>query len=141
MVEEYGRKCLLLRGDIRKERHCTAIVNKTLKQFGQIDILVNNAAIQIEAKTLEDVKTSDLVKTFETNIFSMFWITKAVLSSMKKGGSIINTTSVTAYGGSPTLIPYASTKGDYRRVYPYSFFSKVAERLLVNATIAPFVDA
>jgi len=111
IVEGYGRECLLLGGDIRKERHCTTIVRKTISQFGRIDVLVNNAATQIEAKTLEDVKTSDLLKTFETNIFSMFWITKAVLPSMKKGSSIINTTSVTAYRGSPTLIPYASTKG------------------------------
>jgi NAD(P)-dependent dehydrogenase (short-subunit alcohol dehydrogenase family) len=110
-VKEYGRECLLLAGDISKEKHCIAIVKKTLKQFGQIDILVNNAATQIEAKTLEDVKTTDLIKTFETNIFSMFWITKAALPSMKKGSSIINTTSVTAYRGSPTLIPYAATKG------------------------------
>ena len=136
MVEEYGRKCLLLGGDIRKERHCTAIVNKTLKQFGRIDILVNNAAIQIQAKTLEDVKTSDLVKTFETNIFSMFWLTKSVLSSMKKGGSIINTTSVTAYRGSPTLIPYASTKGAIV-AFTRSLSANLAEKgIRVNA-VAP----
>jgi NAD(P)-dependent dehydrogenase (short-subunit alcohol dehydrogenase family) len=79
--------------------------------FGRIDVLVNNAAMQIEAKTLADVETKDLIKTFETNIFSMFWITKAALPSMKKGSSIINTTSVTAYRGSSELIPYASTKG------------------------------
>jgi NAD(P)-dependent dehydrogenase (short-subunit alcohol dehydrogenase family) len=136
MVEEHGRKCLLLGGDIRRERHCFAIVNKTLKQFGRIDILVNNAAIQIEAKTLEDVKTSDLVKTFETNIFSMFWLTKSVLSSMKKGGSIINTTSVTAYRGSPTLIPYASTKGAIV-AFTRSLSANLAEKgIRVNA-VAP----
>ena len=111
VIEEYGRRCLLLSGDIRRERQCNAIVNKTIKEFGRIDILVNNAATQIEAETLGKIKTKDLIKTFETNIFSMFWITKAALSSMKKGCSIINTTSVTAYRGSPTLIPYASTKG------------------------------
>jgi len=111
VIEEYGRRCLLLSGDIRRERHCNAIVNKTIKEFGRIDILVNNAATQIEAETLGKIKTKDLIKTFETNIFSMFWITKAALSSMKKGCSIINTTSVTAYRGSHTLIPYASTKG------------------------------
>jgi len=111
VIEEYGRRCLLLSGDIRTERHCNAIVNQTIKEFGRIDILVNNAATQIEAETLGKIKTKDLIKTFETNIFSMFWITKAALSSMKKGCSIINTTSVTAYRGSPTLIPYASTKG------------------------------
>jgi NAD(P)-dependent dehydrogenase (short-subunit alcohol dehydrogenase family) len=136
MVEGYGRKCLLLSSDIRKERHCTAIVHKTISQFGKIDILVNNAATQIEAKTLEDIKTSDLVKTFETNIYSMFWITKAVLASMKKGGSIINTTSVTAYRGSPTLIPYASTKGAIV-AFTRSLSANLAEKgIRVNA-VAP----
>lgn len=101
MVEGYGQNCFLIAGDISKERNCAALVRKTIKQFGRIDILVNNAAMQIEAKKLEDVKTSDLIKTFETNIFSMFWITKAALPSMRNGSSIINTTSVTAYRGSP----------------------------------------
>jgi NAD(P)-dependent dehydrogenase (short-subunit alcohol dehydrogenase family) len=109
--EKYERKCLLIPGDISKERHCISAVNKVIRAFGKIDILVNNAAIQIEAKTLDDVKTKDLIKTFETNIFSMFWITAAALPAMKKGSSIINTTSVTAYRGSAELIPYASTKG------------------------------
>jgi len=81
------------------------------KNIWRIDILVNNAAIQIEAKTLQDVKTEDLIKTFETNVFAMFWITKAALPHMKKGTAIINTTSVTAYRGSAGLLPYASTKG------------------------------
>lgn len=110
-VEKYGRRCLLLPGDVSDEKHCTAIVNKTIKQFNRIDILVNNAAIQIEAESLEDVKTKDLVKTFETNIFSFFWITKAALAHMQEGSAIINSTSVTAYRGSPALIPYATTKG------------------------------
>jgi len=70
VIEEYGRRCLLLSGDIRRERHCNAIVNKTIKEFGRIDILVNNAATQIEAETLGKIKTKDLIKTFETNIFS-----------------------------------------------------------------------
>lgn len=109
--QRYGHECLLIPGDVSRERHCMAAVNKVVKTFGRIDILVNNAAVQIEAKTLEDVKTKDLVKTFETNIFAMFWITKAALPHMKNGSSIINTTSVTAYRGSAQLLPYASTKG------------------------------
>jgi len=109
--QRYGRQCLLIPGDISKEKNCISAVKKTLKTFGRIDILVNNAAVQIEAKSIEDVKTQDLVKTFETNIFSMFWITRAALPRMKKGSSIINTTSVTAYRGSGQLLPYASTKG------------------------------
>jgi NAD(P)-dependent dehydrogenase (short-subunit alcohol dehydrogenase family) len=110
-VEEYGRKCLLLPGDVSNERHCHNIVAKAIRAYNRIDILVNNAAMQVEAKTIEDVRTRDLVKTFQTNIFSMFWITAAVVPYMKKGSSIINTTSVTAYRGSPTLLAYASTKG------------------------------
>ncbi|HEV8504166.1 MAG TPA: SDR family oxidoreductase [Chitinophagaceae bacterium] len=136
MVEAYGKNCFLIAGDIRKERNCTALVRKTVEQFGRIDILVNNAAMQIEAKTLEDVKTSDLIKTFETNIFSMFWITKAVLPSMKKGGSIINTTSVTAYRGSPTLIPYASTKGAIV-AFTRSLSANLAEKSIRVNAVAP----
>jgi NAD(P)-dependent dehydrogenase (short-subunit alcohol dehydrogenase family) len=78
-VEKFGRKCLLIPGDVSDEKHCISIVKKTIKEFERIDILVNNAAVQIEAESLEDVKTKDLVKTFETNIFSFFWITKATL--------------------------------------------------------------
>lgn len=110
-VEQYGRKSLLLPGDISKEKVCTSIVAKTVKQFGRIDILVNNAANHWESKSLEEISTDQLMTTFATNIFSMFWITKAALPSMNKGSSIINTSSVTAYRGSPTLIDYASTKG------------------------------
>jgi NAD(P)-dependent dehydrogenase (short-subunit alcohol dehydrogenase family) len=110
-VEKYGRKCLLIPGDVSDEKHCTSLVKKTVKEFDRIDILVNNAAMQIEGESLEDIKTKDLLKTFETNIFSFFWITKAALPHMQKGSSVINSTSVTAYRGSPQLIPYASTKG------------------------------
>jgi len=136
VIEEYGRRCLLLSGDIRRERQCNAIVNKTIKEFGRIDILVNNAATQIEAETLGKIKTKDLIKTFETNIFSMFWITKAALSSMKKGCSIINTTSVTAYRGSPTLIPYASTKGAIV-AFTRSLSANLADKgIRVNAVVS-----
>ncbi|HEY2723005.1 MAG TPA: SDR family oxidoreductase, partial [Chitinophagaceae bacterium] len=128
--------CMLISGDISKERHCISAVNRVIKAFGQIDILVNNAAMQIEAKTLGDVTTKDLVKTFETNIFSMFWITKAALPKMKKGSSIINTTSVTAYRGSGELIPYASTKGAILS-FTRSLSSNLADKgIRVNA-VAP----
>ena len=109
--EKYGRSCVLVRGDISKESFCKRAIQKITKVFEKIDILVNNAAIHYESKSLEDITTAHLVKTFSTNIFSMFWITKAVLPFMKPGSSIINTTSVTAYRGSAGLIDYASTKG------------------------------
>lgn len=134
--ETYHRKCLLIPGDISKEKHCISTVDKVVKAFGRIDVLINNAAMQIEAKTLEDMKTKDLIKTFETNIFSMFWITKAALPAMKKGSSIINTTSVTAYRGSSGLIPYSSTKGAIVS-FTRSLSSNLAEKgIRVNA-VAP----
>lgn len=110
-ILRYGRNCLLLPGDLSKEKFCSTVVARTIKQFGKIDVLVNNAAIHYESKSLEDITTEQLLKTFKTNIFSMFWVTKAALKHMDKGSSIINTTSVTAYRGSGVLIDYASTKG------------------------------
>ena len=109
--KEHKRKCVLIKGDISEEKFCSEAVKKTIETYGRIDILVNNAAMQIEAKELADIKTENLVKTFQTNIFSMFWITKNALPHMKKGSAIVNTTSVTAYRGSPELMDYASTKG------------------------------
>jgi NAD(P)-dependent dehydrogenase (short-subunit alcohol dehydrogenase family) len=109
--EEYGRRCLLLQGNIRKERACEKIVANTIKKLGKLDILVNNAATQTEQKSLTDISSEQLYETFETNILSMFWITKFALPHLKKGSCIINTTSVTAYRGSPSLIDYSATKG------------------------------
>ena len=107
----YGRRCLLIKGDLSRESHCISSIRETVKTYGRIDILVNNAGTQFENATLEKLRTKELVKTFETNIFAFFWITKAALPSMKKGSCIINTSSVTAYRGSGGLMDYASTKG------------------------------
>ena len=109
--EEFERTCLLLPGDIRKERFCEKIVNDTVKKLGRLDIVVNNAATQTEQKSLENITAEQLRETFETNIFAMFYITRAALPYLKKGSTIINTTSVTAYRGSAELIDYSSTKG------------------------------
>jgi NAD(P)-dependent dehydrogenase (short-subunit alcohol dehydrogenase family) len=109
--EEMGQRCLLIAGDIRKERQCQKIVINTIKEFGRIDILVNNAATQTEQKSLTDISDEQLYETFETNIFSMFRITKFALPYLKKGSCIVNTTSVTAYRGSPSLMDYSATKG------------------------------
>ncbi|MDB5198996.1 MAG: oxidoreductase [Chitinophagaceae bacterium] len=109
-IEKYGRKCFLIAGDISKESFCKKAIAKAVKQFGRINILVNNAAVHWESKSLEEISTKQLLKTFETNIFSFFWITKAAIPNMPKGSAIINTTSVTAYRGSSNLIDYASTK-------------------------------
>jgi NAD(P)-dependent dehydrogenase (short-subunit alcohol dehydrogenase family) len=108
---KYGVSCLLLSGDISREAFCRSSIQKIGKKFGRIDILVNNAAIHYETKGLEEITTAHLTKTFATNVYAMFWLTKAALPFMKKGSTIINTASVTAYRGSGGLIDYASTKG------------------------------
>jgi len=110
LVDEYT-ECLLLAGDLGKEKNCTRIVEKTVKRFGKLDILINNAALHWESKSLEEISTEQLEKTFNNNVMPYFWVTKAALRHLKKGSCIINTSSVTAYRGSDTLIDYASTKG------------------------------
>lgn len=110
-VEKYGRKCVLLRGDIKDESFCKQAVEETVKQLGKLDILVNNAGTQTEQQSIEDITTEQLRETFETNIFPMFWFTKYALKHLTKGSAIINTTSVTAYRGSQSLVDYSSTKG------------------------------
>lgn len=110
-VEEQGRKCLLLPGNIRDEEFCKRAVEETVNQLGKLDILVNNAATQTEKESIEEISTEQLRETFETNIFSMFWFAKYALKHLKEGSSIINTTSVTAYRGSKSLLDYSSTKG------------------------------
>ncbi len=109
--EEYDQECMLIAGDIAREKFCINAITKIKKKFKKIDILVNNAAIHYEHKSIKDVTTAHLKKTFETNVFSMFYLTKAAIDHMPNGSSIINTTSVVAYRGSPALIDYASTKG------------------------------
>ena len=111
LVEAEGRKCLLLAGDIGDEAFSQEIVTKTIEQFGKINILVNNAAEQHPQKSLLDITTQQLEKTFRTNIFGYFYLTKAVLPHLHKGSTIINTASITAYEGHEELIDYSATKG------------------------------
>lgn len=110
-VEKYGRKCLTIAGDVSGEEFCSKAVEQVMGEYGRLDILVNNAAMQVESKTILDISTEQLTKTFATNIFSYFWFAKAALPYMKEGSAIINSTSVTAYRGSSNLLDYASTKG------------------------------
>ena len=111
LVEEAGGKCLLIAGDIGREAFCRRAVNQTARQLGRLDILVNNAAEQHPAKSLSEVSRTQLERTFRTNMFAQFYLAKAALRHLPRGGTIINTTSVTAYRGSPALVDYAATKG------------------------------
>jgi NAD(P)-dependent dehydrogenase (short-subunit alcohol dehydrogenase family) len=109
--DNFKRKCITVAANIGKEEQCGEAIAKIIKKMERIDVLVNNAAIHYPAENLLHITTDQLVETFSVNIFAMFWITKAVLPYMKKGANIINTTSVTAYRGSPQLIDYSATKG------------------------------
>jgi len=110
-VEAAGQKCLLIPGDIGDESVCQQVVAKTVETFGQIDIIVNNAAEQHPQKGIEDITSEQLERTFRTNIFSFFYLTKAALPHLKQGSAIINTSSVTAYAGNEQLLDYSATKG------------------------------
>ncbi len=110
-IEQCGRKCILVAGDVGDEKFCIKVVEKAISTFGHIEILVNNAAEQHVRDSIVDIDTAQLEKTFRTNIFSMFHMVKAALPHLKKGARIINTTSVTAYKGSAHLLDYSSTKG------------------------------
>ena len=136
LVEEQGRKCVLIAGNIREEGFCKMAVEETVAELGKLDILVNNAATQSPQKSLEDISTEQLYETFETNIFSMFWLTKYALPHLKKGASIINTTSVTAYRGSKELLDYSSTKGAIVSFTRSLSASLVEKGIRVNA-VAP----
>lgn len=109
-VKEAGQIAVLVKGDIRKESHCKKIIEKAVKEFGRIDILVNNAAFQMARETLLEIPAEEWIRTFDTNIHPMFYLSKAAEPHMKKGSSIINTTSVNAYNPTPVLLPYAATK-------------------------------
>jgi NAD(P)-dependent dehydrogenase (short-subunit alcohol dehydrogenase family) len=111
LVNEYGQQCLLIAGDIGKEDFCREAVEQTVSGLGRLDSLINNAAEQHLQESIEDISAEQLEKTFRTNIFSMFYLTKAALKHLQPGSTIINTTSVTTYKGSPKLLDYSSTKG------------------------------
>ena len=110
-VEKYGRRCLLIEGDLRNEAFSKKTVDDTLRCFGHVDILVNNNGVQFPQKSILDISAEQLENTFRTNIFSFFFMTKAVLPYLKRGDAIINTASITAYQGKKELIDYSSTKG------------------------------
>lgn len=109
-VEAAGRKCVTAPGDIRDEAHCRALVARAVKEFGKIDVLVNNAAYQMARESIDEISTDEFDRTMKTNLYAMFWLCKMAVPHMPAGGSIINTSSIQADSPSPQLLPYASTK-------------------------------
>jgi NAD(P)-dependent dehydrogenase (short-subunit alcohol dehydrogenase family) len=111
LVEAEGRRCLTLPGDVGDEAFCRQAVERTVRELGRLDILVNNAAEQHLTEGIEEISAEQLERTFRTNIFAMFFLTKAALPHLGEGSAVVNTTSVTAYQGNPALLDYSSTKG------------------------------
>jgi NAD(P)-dependent dehydrogenase (short-subunit alcohol dehydrogenase family) len=111
LVEEEGRRCLTIAGDIGEEAFCQEAVGRTVDEFGHLDILVNHAGEQFVQQSLTDISAEQLEHTFRTNVFSFFYMTKAALPHLKAGSAIVNTTSVNAYRGNPVLIDYSASKG------------------------------
>jgi NAD(P)-dependent dehydrogenase (short-subunit alcohol dehydrogenase family) len=135
-IRKYGKEALLIAADVSDEKNCKMIIDKTLKQFNKLDIVVNNAAIQFEQHSLEDISAEQLEQTFKTNIFSYFYIAKFALPHLKEGSTIINTASVTAYKGNPALMDYSSTKGAII-AFTRSLSQSLAEKKIRVNAVAP----
>lgn len=136
LIENENSEGLLIEGDIGSESFCIEAVKKVIEKFGTIDILINNAAEQHCCSCITDITSEQLVRTFKTNVFGAFYMTKAVLPHMKKGSSIINTTSITAYHGNKDLIDYSSTKGALTSLTRSLALSLADKGIRVNA-VAP----
>ncbi len=135
-IEEQGRRCLTIAGDVGDEAFCQAAVARVLETFGRLDLLVNNAAEQHPQDRLEDIGAGQLERTFKTNILAMFHLTKAALAHLPEGAAIVNTTSVTAYRGSAHLIDYAATKGAIV-AFTRSLAENLKERRIRVNAVAP----
>ncbi|MBM7870354.1 NAD(P)-dependent dehydrogenase (short-subunit alcohol dehydrogenase family) [Clostridium pascui] len=135
-VVKYGRRCILIPGDIKDSAFCKSAVIQTVTELGGLDILINNAAVQYVQNTIESITDAQLEETFKTNIFSMFYLTREALSHMKRGSSIINTASITAYKGHELLIDYSSSKGAIVTFTRSMAISLASKGIRVNA-VAP----
>jgi NAD(P)-dependent dehydrogenase (short-subunit alcohol dehydrogenase family) len=136
VMKRYGKDALLIATDIAEEENCKSIIDKTLERFGKIDIVVNNAAVQYEQQNIEDISGEQLERTFKTNIFAQFYLSKYAVPHLKDGGVVINTASVTAYKGNSLLMDYSSTKGAII-AFTRSLSQSLADRgIRVNA-VAP----
>jgi NAD(P)-dependent dehydrogenase (short-subunit alcohol dehydrogenase family) len=136
LVEAQGRKCVLIAGNIGRESFCRSAVAETKRELGPVNILVNNAAEQHPQESITKITERQLERTFRTNIFSMFFLTKAVMPHFKKGGVIINCASVTAYQGSPELLDYSATKGAIV-AFTRSLSQALAEKQIRVNAVAP----
>jgi NAD(P)-dependent dehydrogenase (short-subunit alcohol dehydrogenase family) len=136
LVEAEGRKCLAIAGDVGDPSFANRAVDQVLDRFGRLDVLVNNAAEQHPQKEIVDISPEQLEKTFRTNIFGYFFVTQAALPHLKSGAAIVNTTSVTAYRGSPELLDYSSTKGAIV-AFTRSLAKKLVERGIRVNGVAP----
>jgi NAD(P)-dependent dehydrogenase (short-subunit alcohol dehydrogenase family) len=136
LVEAEGRRCLTLPGDVGDEAFCQEAVARTVRELGRLDVLVNNAAEQHTTDSITEITEEQLERTFRTNIFGMFFMTKAALPHLGEGSAIVNTTSVTAYQGNPTLLDYSSTKGAIVAFTRSLSQALVGEGIRVNA-VAP----
>lgn len=136
LIEAKGRKCILISGDLGEESFCIEVVNKVIKEFGKIDIIVNNAGEQHVQNNIEDITAAQLERTFKTNVFAMFYIVKAAISYLNEGATIINTSSVTAYEGNEKLIDYSSSKGAIESFTRSLSLSLQKKKIHVNA-VAP----
>lgn len=137
-IERIGGTCIILSGDVKKPDFCNKIVEETLKKFGKIDILVNNAGVQYQQKSLLNITDEQFDLTIKTNVYAMFYLTKAALKNMLPGGSIINVTSITTFKGEPELIDYVTSKGAIVG-FTRSLASNLAKKNIRVNAIAPGV--
>ncbi|MGE5272009.1 MAG: SDR family oxidoreductase [Thiohalocapsa sp.] len=110
-VEQAGRRAVAVAGDVADPAHCRQLIDRVVKEFGRLDVLVNNAAFQATHKSVEEISDAEWDKTFRTNIYSMFYLVKAALPHLKPGSAIVNTASINSKSPSPRLLAYATTKG------------------------------
>lgn len=136
LVQDAGRRCVLVPGDIAEARHCRALVDRAVAEFGRIDILVNNAAHQMSFESIEDISDEEWDRTFATNISAIFYITKAAVPHMGRGSSIINTASINADAPNPQLLAYATTKGAIQN-FTGGLAQLLAEKGIRANTVAP----
>ena len=135
-VRREGSECLTMAGDVGDESFCQKVAEETVRRFGRLDVLVNNAAEQHPNESLEEIGAAQLTRTFQTNIFGYFFLTKAAMPHLGEGGAIVNTTSVTAYRGSSHLLDYASTKGAIV-AFTRSLAQNLAEKKIRVNAVAP----